>query len=465
MIWHVCHSTVGVFDSIDDLLCKGSLLSNLPEHLDQHRLDKLTRALSRSELRRRVRELATLYQLTAEFAGTRDLQEVLNIVASTVVEVLHAKACSIRLINEDNDELIVKAVANLSSDYLDKGPIHLSQSLIDQEILATGKPVYIANQQTDPRVLYPMEARREGLVSALCAPMTYKNRTEGIIRVYTSRMHVFDSFEVGLLEAIASQAATAIVNARLYSEAVVSATMKRQLALAGEVQRRMIPQSPPQLPGFDIGTAYVPTYELSGDFFDFIPLDDGREGIVLCDVVGKGVRASLLTASVRASLRAHAANNPEVPDVLAKVNRDLCIDTQTSDFATMFYGVLDPAGRTLSYSSAGHIAPILVRSGTIKELTVGGGVLGIDADATWPAEKIDLLKGDTLFLYTDGLSEAMNFNDEEFGSKRVKDALGEAIELDRDATGIVGHVLWQMRRFAGLQTRFDDLTLVVFKVL
>ncbi len=465
MIWHVCHGVVGVYDSIDDLLCKGSLLSKLPENLDQHRLDKLTLTLSRSELRRRVQELGTLYQLTAEFAGTRDLQEVLNIVAATVVEVLRAKACSIRLINEDNDELLVKAVANLSADYLDKGPIHLSQSLIDQEILATGKPVYIANQQTDPRVLYPLEARREGLVSALCAPMTYKNRTEGIIRVYTPRMHVFDSFEVGLLEAIASQAATAIVNARLYSEAVVSATMKRQLALAGEVQRRMIPQSPPQLPGFDIDTAYVPTYELSGDFFDFIPLGDGREGIVLCDVVGKGVRASLLTASVRASLRAHVANNPEVTDVLAKVNRDLCADTQTSDFATMFYGVLDPAGRTVSYSSAGHIAPILVRSGAIKELTVGGGVLGIDADATWPAEKVDLQKGDILFLYTDGLSEAMNFNDEEFGSERVKDALLEAIELGRDANGIVGHVLWQMRRFAGLQTRFDDLTLVVFKVL
>ena len=465
MIWHLCSCGAVARNDIDKLLCKVTLLSNLPDHLDPNRLDKLTRALSKSELRRRVRELGTLYQLTAEFAGTRDLQEVLNIVASTVVEVLRAKACSIRLINEDNDELLVKAVANLSSDYLQKGPIHLSQSLIDQEILATGKPVYIANQQKDPRVMYPLEARREGLVSALCAPMTYKNRTEGIIRVYTSKMHVFDSFEVGLLEAIASQAATAIVNARLYLEAVVSASMKRQISLAGEVQRRMIPQSPPQIPGFDIDTAYVPTYELSGDFFDFISLDDGRVGIVLCDVVGKGVRASLLTASLRASLRAHASNNPEVPAVLANVNRDLCIDTETSDFATMFYGVLDPETRMLSYSSAGHLPPLLVRGGTIKELTVGGGVLGIDAKSTWPAEMVQLQKGDALFLYTDGLSEAMNFHDEEFGGERVKDALLEAIELDRDADGIVGHVLWQMRRFAGLQTRFDDLTLMAFKAL
>ena len=111
-------------------------------------------------------------------------------------------------------------------------------------------------------------------------------------------------------------------------------------------------------------------------------------GIVLCDVVGKGVRASLLTASLRASLRAHASNNPEVPAVLANVNRDLCIDTETSDFATMFYGVLDPETRMLSYSSAGHLPPLLVRGGTIKELTVGGGVLGIDAKSTWPAEMV-----------------------------------------------------------------------------
>ncbi|GAF82651.1 unnamed protein product, partial [marine sediment metagenome] len=181
----------------------------------------------RKELRARVEELGTLYRLTAEFAGRRDLQEILETVAQTVVASLKAKACSIRLLSEDRTELVIKAVANLSEAYLDKGPILLSESRIDQQVLSTGKCVYIADSRSDPRVLYPAEASREGIVSALCAPLVYKGRAEGAIRVYMASRHEFDWFEVSLLEAIAAQAAAAIVNARLYHQAIRSANMSR----------------------------------------------------------------------------------------------------------------------------------------------------------------------------------------------------------------------------------------------
>lgn len=418
-----------------------------------------------SLLRTRVAELGTLYRLTAEFTDQKDLQRLLDMVVATVVSALNVKTCAIRLLSADGSELLIRAVTNLSARYLSKGPILLSRSVIDREVLDTGQPVYIADERTDPRVLYPEEARREGIVSALCAPMIYKGRPEGVLRVYTAELHEFDWFEQSLIRAIAANAAAAIANARLYQEAVRGANIQRQLRLAGEVQRRMIPAEPPDVPGFDISAIYVPCFELGGDFYDFIKLGGDNIGIAVCDVVGKGVRASLLMASLRAALRAHATAVYDMSDVLARLNADLCSDSLASDFATLFYGVLDVPARRLTYANAGHIPPMLVRDGRVRHLSTGGGVIGINEEARFPHDSLVCLSGDVIFAFTDGLSEVLNFNDEAFGRHRVERALLAAVAGDHDAGSIARQVLWEMRRFAGLQKRFDDLTIITIKTL
>jgi sigma-B regulation protein RsbU (phosphoserine phosphatase) len=416
-------------------------------------------------LRTRITELATMYRLTAEFAGKRDLQSLLDLVARTVVEILGAKACSIRLLNEEGTELVIKAVANLSPEYLRKGPILLSESKIDQEVVSESKAIYIADERMDPRVLYPAEAQREGLVSALCAPLSYKGHCAGVLHVYMAEVHEFDWYERSLLSAIAAQAAAAIVNARLYEEAVRAANLRRHLRLAGEVQRRMIPARPPELPGLDIAGMYVPCFELGGDFYDFLPLAADNLGVAVCDVVGKGVRASLLMASIRAALRAHAENIYDMSKVMSKVNVSLCADTAISDFATMFYGVIDARGRRFTYANAGHTPPVLVRDGQCCHLTTGGGVLGIDPAFTWRQERMTFQSGDAIVLFTDGVTETLNFRDEPFGRARVDAVVQAAVRQKLTADGVVKHVLWEMRRFAGLQTRVDDLTLIAIRVL
>jgi len=417
------------------------------------------------QLRTRVTELATLYRLTMQFTDQRDLQQLLDLVVATVVGALKVKACMIRLLSEDGKELLTQAVANLSPRYLIKGPILLSHSIIDREVLETGQPVYVADERSDPRVMYPEEARREGIVSALCAPMIYKGRPEGVLRVYTAEPHEFDWFEQSLFQAIAANAAAAIVNARLYEEAVRGASIERQLRLAGEVQRRMIPTHAPKLPGFDIAAVYVPCFELAGDFYDFIPLEGDNLGIAVCDVVGKGVRASLLMASLRGALRAHASALYDMSEVLRRLNTALCAETASSDFATIFYSVLDARSRRLTYSNAGHLPPLLVRDGKCRALTTGGGIIGVNDEATFPQESIDCKVGDVILIYTDGLSEALNFDDEAFGRHRVEQALLTAVADGHDADSIARQVLWGMRRFAGLQNRFDDLTIVAIKAL
>ena len=416
------------------------------------------------QLRARAGELGTLFGLTAEFSGQRELQSLLDLVARTVVGALNAKACSIRLLDEDSTELLIQSAVNFSSEYLDKGPILLSASEIDREVLETRQPVYIADQRTDPRVLYPREARKEGIVSALCAPLVHQGRAEGVIRVYTDQPHEFDWFEVSLLEAIAAQASAAIVNARLHAQASGARNLRRHLRTAAVVQRRMTPSEAPEVPGMELAAVYVPCFELAGDFYDFIPLPGDNLGVAICDVVGKGVRASLLMASIRASLRAHAQGVYDIGTVLERVNRDLCAASLEGDFATLFYGVIDARSRRFTYSNAGHPPPLLFRGGQIRRLETCGPVIGLAPDRRWVHEHFALAPGDAVLAYTDGLSEALNFEDEAFGAARIEAAARAGIGQGFGAEALARHVLWEMRRFAGLQTRFDDLTLVAATV-
>jgi phosphoserine phosphatase RsbU/P len=422
-------------------------------------------AQARRQARSGAQELAVLFSLTAEFTGPRELQGVLDLVAHTVVRAMKAKACAIRLLNEERTELVIRSVVNLSPEYLDKGPVVVSQSKIDSEVLSTGRPLYIADQGTDPRVMYPEEARREGIVSALCAPLVYRGKAEGVLRVYTGEPHAFDWFEIAMLQSICAHAAAAIVNARLLDEAISAADIKRQLRTAAEVQHRLTPVSMPKAPGFDVGAVYAPCYELGGDFYDFTDLPPDNLGVAICDVAGKGIPASLLMASIRASLRAHASNIYDMSTVLERVNRDLCADARSGSFATLFYGVIDFRSRRLTYANAGHVPPLLLRDGKRSGLSTGGGVLGIARSATWRHEHFTLRSGDVLLACTDGLTEAVNNMEESFGIDRIELAARDALARGMSAQAVARHVTWEMRRFTGLQSRYDDLTLVVIKVL
>jgi phosphoserine phosphatase RsbU/P len=210
-----------------------------------------------------------------------------------------------------------------------------------------------------------------------------------------------------------------------------------------------------------VAARYVPSFELGGDFYDFINLD-GHLGVAVCDVSGKGIAASLLMASVRASLRAYAQDVYDIDEIVARVNIALVRDTLTNEFATLFYGVLDPQTRRLTYCNAGHEPPLLLRDGQITRLEVGGTVVGIDPEQEYDKGVVYLQFGDTLLLYTDGLTDAQNFNGEKFGRERINKALRETAKST--AQEAVNHILWEMRRFVGLRSSIDDTTLVVIKV-
>ena len=412
------------------------------------------------QLRQRVEELDTLYRLSTLLAGFRNLQQVLDHAARSVVEAMGVKSASIRLLDETGRELVPGAVYNLSARYLEKGPIVVEQSPVYRQALE-GDVVEVGDMRHDERVLYPAEAESEGLVSALFAGVIYKSRPIGVIQVGTGQPRAFRPEEKDMLRAIGQLLATAIENARLDASRREAEQTRRQLRLGADVQRRMLPQHTPELPPLGVAARYVPSLELSGDFYDFIPLA-GNLGVAVGDVVGKGVAASLLMASVRSSLRAYAQDVYDIHEIIARVNVTLAWDTLENEFATLVYGVIDPHTLRLTYCNAGHEPPHVLRDGQIQSLETGGMILGIDESQAYQTGVVTLAPGDLVVFFTDGLVDTQNPDGELFGRGRLLEAIREAGELD--AQEAVNHLLRRVSRFRGPKRPIDDTTLVAVRV-
>jgi phosphoserine phosphatase RsbU/P len=414
------------------------------------------------QLRQRINELTAVYNVTMMLAEARDLQKVLQRTVQVVCELMETKASSIRLIGGDHDELVIKAVYNLSKEYLNKGPVLLSKAEIDKIALSQQGFEYVRNMTTDPRVNYPQESLREGIVSMLSVGMRYKGQAIGVLRVYTAQEQAFSPLKIDLLKAVAAQAAAAIENTRLVAEGLQAQALEKQVQMAADVQQRMIPQTPPKIPGLDLAAIYVPCFDLGGDFYDFIPLQSDNIGLVMADVAGKGVPASLIMASVRAALRAQVDNVYYLYEVMRRINLMVHRDTRPGEFVTLFYGVLDTRNKRFTYCNAGHPPPLLLRGGKVSELRGEiNMVLGVDPTEDYHQAVIDLKSGDLLLLYTDGLTDAMNFNQQTFGRQRLIEAFSKD---GATAETVAQNILWELRKFIGLAKRNDDVTLIVARI-
>jgi sigma-B regulation protein RsbU (phosphoserine phosphatase) len=295
----------------------------------------------------------------------------------------------------------------------------------------------------------------------LCLGIMYQGKAIGTIHLFSGEQRAFSPFEVRLVTAISQMLGTAIQNARLDAQKSQSRRVLRQLHLAASVQRRMLPGELPSMKPFDIATRYVPSFELGGDFYDVIDLD-GHLGIAIGDVVGKGVAASLLMASVRASLRAYAQDVYDLDEIIARVNNALCRDTLDNEFATLWYGVIDPKSLRLTYCNAGHDPPMLLRNGKIHPLDTGGMIVGVQSDIEYEKGLFDTARGDMILFYTDGLVDSFNDKGQKFGRKRIVEAFTATQGMS--STDAINHILWQVRKFTGPRQGVDDTTLIVVKV-
>jgi sigma-B regulation protein RsbU (phosphoserine phosphatase) len=224
----------------------------------------------------------------------------------------------------------------------------------------------------------------------------------------------------------------------------------------------MLPLNPPSTPQLELACLYEPSLELGGDLCDFIELDEGRRGLVIADVAGKGLAASVLMASIRGALRILARTSRGLVRIVQSLNDQLCRDTLPAEFATLFYGEVSADGRSLIYCNAGHDPPLLLRGTELIELHSTGLAVGIDPCAEYETGRLRLRRGDILLLYTDGCVDALDFNDIRFGRQRLRDSLLRY--ADQPAERLARSILWDIRRFIGLARQTDDITLVLARV-
>jgi sigma-B regulation protein RsbU (phosphoserine phosphatase) len=297
-----------------------------------------------------------------------------------------------------------------------------------------------------------------------------------------------------LLMTVAWQMAFAIQNARLVEQITQEQWLRHELDIATAVQRRLFPEKPPELARLELAGVCHPAGGVGGDYYDFIELDDGKVGIAVADVAGKGISAALLMSTVQASLRSQAQSvNGRLTDLVSAMNTLLHRSTDASSYATFFYAQFDQGNGLLTYVNAGHNAPLHLRpvaraaqgaakgffstgeapalaaesnqgieAAGINTLTAGGPIIGIFQDCCYEQETIQMHAGDLLIAYTDGVTEAWNPNEEEFGEARLRGVLAES--MDMSAHDLTDKIVTSVRDWCQDKPLHDDLTLVVMKV-
>src|SRR5947209_869697 len=307
-----------------------------------------------------------------------------------------------------------------------------------------------------------------GASSVMVAPLLYAKQNMGVLAVANSRMgSPFSQNDFVVFKSIAEQSAFALYNAIIYSEANEKKRLDHDLQIARDIQRILLPAEAPSVNGFELAGLNVPARQVSGDYFDYIKIDDERLGVAIADVSGKGVPASLIMAICRSVLRSQAIGNHSPADVLRKVNRQLYPDIKEDMFISMAYLVLDHARNGVALARAGHDAPLLYqqKSQTVAPLKAPGMVVGIDSgdvfDRLTTDVAVPLERDDCILLYTDGITEALDNEGNEFGLERtIASVQSSAIE---GAQAIVTRLIDDLRNFVGSTPQNDDITMIAIR--
>jgi len=351
--------------------------------------------------------------------------------------------------------------------YLRLHPILLGEGTLGR-IWQTGQPVCL-NELSQTPELAKLRPTAFGVAALMVSPLLYARQNMGVLALANgpSGTH-FSPSDFVVFKSIAEQSAFALYNAIIYSEANEKKRLDHDLEIARDIQRILLPAEAPAVNGFEISGINVPARQVSGDYFDYIKVDDQRLGIAIADVSGKGVPASLIMAICRSVLRSQATENPSPADVLQKVNRQLYPDIKEDMFISMAYLVLDHARNgAVTLSRAGHDAPLLYKraDGNVTALKPPGMVLGIDSGSVFDRltneVAVPLECDDCIVLYTDGITEAIDTEGNEFGLERMMESVRAS--ATSGAAAVVNRLIDDLRNFVGLHPQNDDITLIAIR--
>jgi sigma-B regulation protein RsbU (phosphoserine phosphatase) len=421
-----------------------------------------------------LRQIATLLEGLRALGTGRVLDDVLSMVLDSAIEVSGAERGFIMLAPADGD--LEFKMARGRGHLTLPGSSFATSRKIPEEVFRTGEPRLVADLLDGELASVHMGTVALGIRNVLCVPLRlvrYLDRAEAVGEERRIGVLYLDSREKGILmshstraalETLATEAAVAIENARLYRETMEKARMEQEMRIAAEIQQALLPKMGRSGSFFNAAAASLPCRSIGGDFYDYVDLPTGALGFALGDVAGKGPPAALLSAMMQGMFAAQAATSDSPSQTIARVNMALYRRGIESRFVTLMYGALRPDGR-LTYCNAGHNPPLVISSRggalSVRRLECGGPIVGLFETATYDEETVTLVKGDWLIVFSDGVSEAMSLTAEEYEEERIVKCVEKNIALE--PRRMLEALFTDVRDFTRGAPQSDDITAMVLR--
>lgn len=405
-----------------------------------------------------MEELSILNDIARAISASLNAEEIMQTLIRKSIRAVNAEQGVITLVEQEQKSM--KTLIRTMVSSAGAPAFHMHQALIGWMHL-NKKPLTVDDPVNDSRF---KGVQWDGNIKTLlCVPLIVKSELRGVLTVYNKKDgQPFTTEDQRLLAIISAQSAQVVENARLIEEEKLFIKMQQEVGLAAKIQRDLLPRSNPGLHGYDIFARTIAAQSIGGDYFDFIPMSDGRMALCLGDVSGKGLPASLLMANLQATLRGQTLVSQQPSECILRSNKLLFESTSPEKFATLFYGIIDIKHHSINYSNAGHDWPFLIsKDNSIRRLKTGGLMIGLIEQAAYQDEEVPIQLGDLLVIQSDGVSEAMNTNNEQFGEERLQKLLLD--NKDRTAEEIIDITIKEVRKHAGAHPQSDDITMMVLK--
>lgn len=416
---------------------------------------------------KRVNEQAALLELSSQLLSRLNFEDLRSYLVSEVKRLLECDACTIFMPNESLERLDFIAANGWMND-----PVAAKRHIPNEAdsgpgwVMRTQRPLLVEDlQKSDPTSWTPEWLMEEGFRGHAIVPLVAEGRSIGALGINSREPRLLSEDELNFLQLMANQASIAIETNRLYLEGIERQRMEDELNVGRKIQLSLLPKSLPTVPGWEFAVHYQPARQVGGDFYDVFTLPnlENQIGLFIGDVSGKGVPAALFMAMSRTMLRSTMLSGRNPSQALVRANELIQKDSQADLFLSAICASFNARTGHFTYANAGHNRPILLRAstGNIQELKARGIILGEFTEIELEEKKVELLPGDILVCYTDGVTDTINAQQQSFNEER----LFEIISSHHDATAeeMLSAILDEIRRFAGDTAQTDDLTLVIVR--
>jgi sigma-B regulation protein RsbU (phosphoserine phosphatase) len=435
-----------------------------PEHLHLLTLtaSRIAQAIENARLYTRVsrqaQTLEVLNEIAVELASILDLDPLLERIGQLLRRLIDYQMFTIMLLDEKGETLITRYAWRFGHTHAPMRRVSIASGLVGAAV-REWRPIHVPDVRKDPRYLPTNPETR----SELIVPLFYKGHIIGVLDLEHTRAAFFNDEHVRMLTTLAAQVAISIENARLY-QAVrrQEAQLERDIAMAREVQLRLLPPAAPSHTNADMAVRFLPARTIGGDLYDFVDYGLHRTAIVLGDVSGKAAPAALFAALVSGIMRSAAVHLPEPASLLAQLNDALQERRLESQYVTLLFALWNDENRTLQVANSGAVQPIFCRSGQSHTIKAEGFPLGLFPNVTYEEFNVATQPGDAIIFVSDGILDAENAQAEMYGEDRLSGLL--CAHRNRSAQQIADAILADVTKFQGAQDRFDDETIIVLRV-